>query len=955
MTTLPSGTVTFLFTDVEGSTRLLQEHPVAMKDALERHSALLQDTIRAHGGHVFQVLGDGLCSAFADTRDALTAALAAQRALREQAWGEVGEIRVRMGLHTGSAEAREDEYEATTPSLPFVEAIREWAHAQTVERLRAALGHTAPEIAKLAPEVESKLGTLTPNPPLSPGEERLRLFDNAARLLQALAAERGLLVFIDDVHWADQGTLSLLHYLLRHLRNERVLFLAAYREIELDRAHLLASALVEWNRERLGTRVALGRLSRSDTATFLATLFGVASVSDDLVDVLFRETEGNPFFIEEVVKSLIEQGQIYREDGGWGRKETHELTVPQSVKEAIGRRLNRLSEVAVDVLRTAAALGKNFVFRELAGASPANEDALLDALDEASGAQLIRAAPGAEETFAFTHDKIREVLYEELNPIRRRRLHQRIGDALEMLLGTQAGQVADARIDERAPDLAHHYSLAGDLEKSLRYSRRAAHEAERVFAHDEALKYLEAARESADALHRVEDISAIDEQIGDVREWRGMVHPAVESYDRALDTLKDTTARARIKAKIGNAYCNIGDPRGVPYLEQALSELDPQTQTAALALATASMGRYCHYRTEHHKAIEFLERARQLAEPLGHAPTLCAVYTYLAGAHQHLLLYDDADRWARVTIALGERTQFPFAIAVGNEFLSEDAGARGHFDDGIAYARNDEHYGQRAGSLVRAAWSRFCASHSLHGRGDLADALAAGLSGLSLCEQIGESRLATWLEPCTALIYADQGNDEAARAMAERGWASARQLDQLLLSAWSMHAVGYAALLRGEHAEALDWYRRYLALVKGSENGVARLLILQHAVEALLAAGQEDEAAAILEEAIAVATFAKAPIRLALAQRVQATLLASQGRVEEALRVCETALGGFVQCGAKLERGRGLLRRGTLLLARNATGDREAARADLTQARDLLTEAGAQRDRRLAEEGLATP
>ena len=268
------------------------------------------------------------------------------------------------------------------------------------ERRPVALspGTTAPEIAKFAPEIEAKLGALIANAPLSPAEERMRLFDNTARFLQSLAAERGLLVFIDDVHWVDQGTLSLLQYLLRHLRAHRVLVLAAYREIELDRAHPLASALVDWNRERLATRIALGRLSRADTGKLLATLFHQEMVSEEFTTALFRETEGNPFFIEEVVKSLIEQGEIYREEGRWERKETHELAIPQSVKEAIGRRLDRMSEGAVDTLRTAAALGKIFLFRELAAVSATGEDALLDALDEASNAQLIRVNSASRTT-----------------------------------------------------------------------------------------------------------------------------------------------------------------------------------------------------------------------------------------------------------------------------------------------------------------------------------------------------------------------------------------------------------------------------------------------------------------------------------------------------------------------------------------------------------------------------
>ncbi|MDQ2964146.1 MAG: AAA family ATPase [Pseudomonadota bacterium] len=814
MNNLPDGTVTFLFTDVEGSTRLIQQYPDAMKRALERHNTLLQSAIGAHRGHVFQVVGDAFCSAFENADDALAAALDAQRTLHRENWGEIGALRVRIGLHTGIAEARDGEYAssltlaraqrvasaghggqtllssaaaervtsalpggttlrdlgahklrglaeaetihqlvaadlpsefpplrvedggivsaaplqqlvrgklvgreaesqqlrqhwdhaqqarghlvllsgepgvgktrlaqeliahaqtssaivlrggcyeyaATTPYLPVVEALRDWARWQSAEQLRSALGTTAPEIAKFAPEIEAELGGLTANPPLSPSEERLCLFDNTARFLQSLAAERGLLVFIDDVHWADQGTLSLLHYLLRRLKNDRVLVLGAYREIELDRTHPLASALVDWNRERLATRMALGRLSRADTGALLATLFGQESVSDEFVAALYRETEGNPFFIEEVIKSLIEQGQIYREEGRWVREETHELAIPQSVKEAIGRRLNRLSDPAMDALRTAAALGKIFSFRELAAVSSAGEDALLDALDAASAAQLIRAhssagaAPGGDDSFAFTHDKIREVLYEELNPIRRQRLHQRIGETLEKLYGSPVliAEGSGARTDEHAQDLAYHFSLAGDLPRALTYSRRAAQNAERVFAHDEALKFLEQARESAEALNRVDEIAAVDEAIGDIHEARGLIQPAVESYERALSRATTPAARAALKAKAGNAYVPIGDPRGLAYLEQAVAELDPTTQTNALALATALLGRYYHYRTEHTKAIEFLERARKLAEPLDDAATLANVYTFLAGAHQHLLLYDDSDRWARASIA----------------------------------------------------------------------------------------------------------------------------------------------------------------------------------------------------------------------------------------------------------------------------------------------------------------
>jgi len=1107
MSNLPSGTVTFLFTDIEGSTRLMERDPEAMRAALERHHALLRRAFERRQGQVFKTVGDGFCVAFEDAADALQAALDAQRSLHGSDWGALGMLRVRMGLHTGRAEARDGEYlsslalarvqrvmaaghggqilvsadaaarvasrlpngtalralgeyklrglaeteaihqlvaadlpsafpplrvqdveapstaslrelvrgklvgraaefqqltrhwdlaqqarghlvllsgepgvgktrlaqdligyaqasgatvlrggcyefEATTPYLPFVESFRDWAHWQSIEPLRTLLGATAPEIAKLAPEIDTRLGGVTPNASLSPGEERLRLFDNVARFLQALAAARGLIVFVDDIHWADQGTLTLLHYLLRHLKDQKVLVLAAYREIELDRTHPLAAALVEWNRERLATRIPLGRLSRADTAALLAALFGQDQVSDDFAAALYRETEGNPFFVEEVVKSLIEQGEIFRADGEWNRKAAHDLALPQSLKEAIGRRLTRLAEPTVDALRTAAALGKVFSFRELAAVSTAGEDALLDALDEASGAQLLRAGGPASEAalpgddaFAFTHDKIREVLYEELNPIRRRRLHQRIGETLEKLYGASARMPPAAGGDPHVQDLAHHFLQAGDLERSAGYLRRAARDAERVFAHDEALKFLEQARESAQALNRAADVASIDETIGDIHQARGVIRPAVESYERALAAAGSREVRAALKAKIGSAYVPIGDPKGLAYLEEAMAELDGRTQANALALATALVGRYYHYRTEHTKAIAFFERARELAEPIGDPATLAQIYRFLSGANQHLVRYSEGDRWARMSIAIGERARHPEVIAAGYEFLAENAFGRGRWDEALAYAAQDREHGSRSGSLARVAWSEYCRVSALHGKGELRPAREAASAALALCDQIGEARLATWLEPCLALVAADLGEDEAARRHAEGGMARAGQMQQQILTASALHALGHVALQQGDAATAIGWFEQFVTLLRGTENRLAHNLMLARAAEAYLEGGRLDEAERLIEEAHTVGELADSRHAVARARSVQARLLASRGQFAEARSAFDDAIATFARLGSRLDLARTLYHRATLLLR----DEPDAGQADAQRALELFVAMGAVPDRARVE------
>jgi len=1101
---LPAGNVTFLFTDVEASTRLFQQHPEAMKTALARHNELLQQAIAQHHGHVFQVQGDGFCVAFAQAPDALYAALAAQRALHREPWGPVGTLRVRMGLHSGIAELQDGEYatsltlartqrvaaaghggqillssaaatavanalprtttlrnlgahklrgiaqpevlhelvapdlpsgfppprveesvtasstplerlararvvgrateqaqlrqrwadaqqsraqlvlvsgepgvgktrlatelvdfaretgatvlrggcyefEATTPYLPFVEAFREWTHWQSAETLKAVVNGT-PQIVKLAPEIETRGGGAPASVALSSSEERLRLFDNAGRFLESLAADNGLLIFIDDLHWADQGTLSLLHYLARQLRHRRVLFLATYRETELDRTHPLSAALVDWNRERLAVRVSLARLPRAATAELLCALFGVERISDELVDALYKETEGNPFFVEEVIKALIEQGEIYREGDAWSRKATSELSIPQSVKEAIGRRLTRLSTATVDVLRTSAALGKHFAFRDLAVVSDAGEDALLDALDEASAAQLVRPHKSdvllaADEGFVFTHDKIREVLYEELNPIRRRRLHQRIGEALEKLHAQSIDAEADHRAAAITQDLAHHFTLAGDLQRSMTYARRAARHAEGVFAHDEALKFLEQSRESAEALNRDEAIYEIDVAIGYIQELRGFHAEAVASYERALERAGSAAQRAEMHAEIGAAYCAVGDPRGLPFLDSALEGLDIETQRRTLALVTATKGRFFHYRTEHRSALEYLDKARVLAEPIDDPALVNSINLYLAGTHQHLLQFEESDRWARECIALGERRNFPEAIAGGYEFLGENRCARALWSEGLSFGIKDREFAEKGGSLVRLAWAQFTVAQATHGLGRLDEALAAAQQGLALCEQIGEKRLATWMAPMSGIAAADMGDEALAETMSSDGWVRAQELDQLVLSAFALHALGHVAFMRGDIAQAATWYGRYTDLVRDTENGVCRIIGLGSAGRVLARAGDLDRASEAATRAIEVAQFAKAPNRLAVARSAQGDILVRRSRFEEARNAYDEAIGILTTHEGRLERAHTLCSRAMLLAD---MGDGDAARRDAGQARAELAAMGAVIDKQSA-------
>ncbi|NOT33552.1 MAG: AAA family ATPase [Candidatus Eisenbacteria bacterium] len=819
------------------------------------------------------------------------------------------------------------EFEATTPYLPFVEALSAWARGRSAESMRSGLGDAAEELARLVPEINARLGPYPPISSLAPHEERLRLFDAFARFLRALAAARGLVVMLDDVQWADTGTLGLLRYLLRQLGDSRVLMLAAYREVELDRAHPLAAALVEWNRERIATRIALGRLGRADTDALLATLMGQESVTADFGEVIHRETEGNPFFIEEVVKSLIDQGEIYREGGEWQRRAVHELAIPQSVKAAIGRRLDKLSRECIETLHVAAVLGKTFAFADLAASSERSEDALLDALDEAATAQLMVAREN--ETFAFTHDKIREVLYEEQNPVRRRRSHQRIGEAIE------------AREPSRVEDLAFHFMHSGDLERAYQWTTAAAERAQHVFALDEAAQYGERARECAEALNDPARLLVALRALAMAHSLRGDTPTTLRTCEEALKLCTTATERGRINAIAGEACVRVGRAEGEAYLAAANRELDPATQPFELAIVKGNIARIHHYRMEHRRAIALLHEA--LATPgIENAPWVkFAIVPFLAGSHQHLCEFEESMRWAQLCVDAGREARLPGFEASGHEFMAEDLNSIGRFREGLEHAHADLRIGERTGSLDREAWGGWCVMWSLSQLGDLVEAIGYGERAYQLAAEIGESRLTCILSLNHAWMLWERNREPEAEALLRDGAERARQLGHGLTLAVVALARAQLELRKGNGEAAYAAAIESIEVRRGTENLVSMDQCQATASMAATLCGRFDMAEQHANVALELSNRLGLIFGLGLSHLAFGLLAATRAQFDQAISAYDQALAAFEPHGIRIEAARV---RGARSRALEAAGRSAEAAAERERAMALFDACGVTRE-----------
>jgi tetratricopeptide (TPR) repeat protein len=813
------------------------------------------------------------------------------------------------------------ELEASTPYLPFVEALRSWVHQSTDDELRAAVGDSGAELARLAPELESRIGPFPEGPTLSATEERLRLYDGVARCFFHLARPSGLLLFIDDLQWADQASLSLLHYLVRLAGGKRLLVLGCYRDTDLDRSHPLSDALDLWNRERSAVRVHLGRLGLEGTSAMLTILLGDECISEEFCADIHRETEGNPFFIEEVVKTLVDEQQIVCECGEWKRQDEGEsLVLPQGVKAAIGRRLDYVSQPTTDVLRTAAVLGKTFEFPELAAVSEQSEDMLLDAVDEAVAAQLLEARTG--ESLIFTHDKIREVLFHELNPIRRRRLHTRVAEGLEALR-ERGGRVA-------VEDLAHHFMEGGCLDRGFDYAMEAAADAATLYAYSDALRLYDRARDCAEALGHSEQLPKIDTAMGDVYSLKGEQISAAGHYERALAATEDPDEQVRLKCLIGEAYVFVGDARALTFVVEVKAILEPETRPAEFARATMIEARFHHYHGKSGKAAELLLQATEPAERTGDILLLAWIHGYLAGAYQHLIDFEESNRWTQKNVDLGEAHNNPHISSMGFEYLMENAFMRGYWRECLKHTTRHREMGEKTHSSDRLAWNYLGLAYANYGLGNLAEAETACDDGLEMADRLSDERLAAFLAGWRALIAAEQGRIDEATPLAD---AAIRRADKLGLKTGqldSRRGRACVALLQGEHETVLDYTAQIIDLLEGTDEAIQPVWMAPTRCQSLVATSQLDEAEQRLETTLEASRRADMPHWEGMALKVRGQLHAARCDEEAARKDFDSAIEIFEELESRLELGRTLVLR----------GDNE----DLLRARELFEACGAVHD-----------
>ena len=511
------------------------------------------------------------------------------------------------------------------PYGPFVEALQHYvAHAElgTLERHVETHG---PALARLCRGLGARVGDLPPPDEVDADTERYRLYGAVVGILDEASRDRPVVLVLDDVQWADAASLQLLRHVVKMGDALGVLIICTYRDTELS--PLLVETLGALRRERGVDRIALRGLEDDEVVRFLE-----AAAGHDLTDsglalahAVYEETDGNPFFVSEMLRHLEDTGAIFRDEAGTWRTRTTEMLLPASVREVVAARVARLGPEAARVLGLAAVIGRQFDLRLLSMAAGVDEGEVIDLLEAASTMALVREAPDAVDSYTFAHALVQHTLYEDLGATRRARAHRRVAEALEELCGADSS--------DHVGELAHHWLQATqlvDVGKAVTYARRAGEMALDSLAPADGVRYFEQALDLLEHSGPADSATALDVRIllgiaqrqAGSAAYRETLLEAARLARRAGD--RDRLVRAALSNNRGffSALGLVDDER-VAVLQAALEATRGEESPERAALLATLCSELAHGPLE--RRLELGREATVLARRLGDTATLVDV------------------------------------------------------------------------------------------------------------------------------------------------------------------------------------------------------------------------------------------------------------------------------------------------------------------------------------------
>jgi predicted ATPase/DNA-binding CsgD family transcriptional regulator len=625
------------------------------------------------------------------------------------------------------------------PYAPLLDLIRTLLANSDSTKIQTMLKPFARDLYPLLPDVISPITDLITAQPytlLEPEQEKRRILTALVHCFTNLATELPLMLIIEDLHWSDDTSLEFLHYLARHSTDHPLLLLMTYRSDELRPA--LGSWLAQLDRERLAHEYLLSSLSRNDVDAMLQAIFDLQRrVPSETLDALYELTEGNPFFIEEILKSLITVGGIFYTDENWEHKPLSELHIPRSIQDAVQQRTGQLSKDARHILTLAAVAGSRFDFILLQQLTHHDEQQLLILMKELIAAQLV--VEETAEHFAFRHALTRQAVYAELLARERKALHFTIAETIESLYAST--------LDTYMADLSYHFYEAGAWEKALKYAQNAGEKAQTLFAPHAAIDHYSRALSALYNLAFTPPPELFRAR-GQAYEILGEFEHARADYEISLHIARSNGDRQAIweaQLNLGMLWTGSDYERSGEYYQQAFELAQTMNEPSTIARSLNRLGNWNLNLERPLEALQHHQKALTIFEELhdqhGVAETLdlLGMTSYLGGDlvqgtiyyEQAIALFRELDDRQGLTSSLATLT-LRGPMYQTDTMVSAATSLADVIPDGEMALKIAQEIGQRSAEAYAYIFLGFC----LGAKGDYSRSLEFEQRGLEIAEEI---------------------------------------------------------------------------------------------------------------------------------------------------------------------------------------------------------------------------
>ncbi len=722
------------------------------------------------------------------------------------------------------------------------------------------------------------------------------LFDNILLGIQRASAVKPLILFLDDLQWSDPTTLTLVHYLSRNTRNNNVLILGTYRPEDIaegldSSTHHLETSMQGMTREDLLQKIELKRLDAENTEKIVQSMLGNTSFEHGFFDKIFKETDGSPFFILEVIKMLVEDGAIVLdEESIWHiEKDLDELNIPSKVYDVVKRRLNRLIKEQKEILECASVIGNEFKSEIVGSVTGSNRITLLKNLSEIEKShKLIHSF---EKTYVFDHAKIREVLYNGIMGELKLEYHRIIGETLT--------EIYKDNLDDIINELAYHYYEAKD-DRAIEYLVKAGDMAQEKYANEEAIKFYD----DAIKLSGSEVNIAILEELAEVQDTIGEYEKAIENLEKAIDSTQDNEAKARNLRKIGDIYGNTGE------YDKSLEMLANAKEVAEEG--TAEYGRICRNegsvyerKGDYDKGLALSNAALKYFEDYGaEKKDIGDTLRIIGNIHASKGDFNTALEYYEKSLPIMEEINELYGIAAALNNIGTVYNAKGDLASELKNYEHSLEIFDNIGFKLGIATLLNNIGNVNYTKGELTNALEHYGRSLKIREMIGDQQGIAMSLNNMGFVQYDKGNSANALEFYQRSLKLCTDIGDKYIPIHTYCGIADTQIELKNIKLALENAQKAIeiALEIGakSEEGMSHRVFGKVHREA----GNLDRAEEEFQKARTILEAAEDKIELAVLSYEQALLLKEKAQPDKAKELLEQALSEFKEMGLKLWIGR---------------------------------------------------